>query len=64
MGRKRRRQRPSFKANSDLHNLFHLALRLGMTVGRLKKELTAKEYVYWIAFMRRMEREDKKGRRG
>jgi hypothetical protein len=38
------------ETSPDLEFEFYLADRLGMTVGRLRREMTAEEFVYWTVY--------------
>lgn len=40
-------------ANPNLEFEFFLATELGMTVGRLRQEMTNAEFIHWIAYYER-----------
>jgi hypothetical protein len=48
-----RRHTSSFETNRDLEFDFFLAEQLGMTVARMRAELSNDEYVYWSVYFGR-----------
>lgn len=54
-----RRLTKAFQANPDLEFEFFLAAELGMTVGRLREELSSDEFLYWgTYYARKAQREE------
>lgn len=54
-----RRHTKAFETDPSLEWEFFLATKLGMTVARLREEMTNEEFVYWcIYFGRKAQREE------
>lgn len=54
-----RRRTKAFEATPDLEFEFYLAQKLGMTVDRMRAEMSADEYTRWgIYYARKAQREE------
>lgn len=55
----------AFEADSELEFEFFLAQKLGLTVARLREEMSADEFVHWhIYYARKAQREELAQKKG